>query len=392
MSRAVRVAPFTIDVPQAVLDDLRHRLDRARPADEVADAGWDYGTSGRYLAELVEHWRARFDWRAAEKRLNAHANLRAEVDGLGVHVVAERGTGPDPLPIVLVHGWPSGYLEMTRLIPLLADPAAHGADPADAFDVVVPSLPGFGFSDPPTERGFGYARMAETLARVVADGLGHRRYGLHVTGLGAYVGGRMAFADPGSVVGLHTHDPVLLPPVSFDPPFRPASAAEARFLERSRAWGAAEGAYGVLHRTKPSSLAHALNDSPMGLLSWLLDKHRAWSDCGGDLERRYAKDDLLTGATLYWATGSIGSSIRVYYERVHADPPIAPGSRLPVPTGVAMPPELPGSPPRQAPREMVERTHDVRHWAELPAGGHFASWEEPEAVAASIRAFFRPLR
>ena len=389
---SVRTEPFTIDVPQDVLDDLRLRLERARPAGEVAGAGWDYGTNGHYLADLVEHWRDRFDWRAAEARLNALANLRADVDGLGVHVVAERGRGPAPLPIVLIHGWPSGYLEMTRLIPLLADPGAHGGDPADAFDVVVPSLPGFGFSDPPRERGFGYARMAEILARLVTDGLGHGRYGLHVTGLGAYVGGRMALADPDAVVGLHTHDPVLLPPVSFDPLFRPATAAEARFLERSREWGAAEGAYGTLHRTKPSTLAHALNDSPMGLLSWLLDKHRTWSDCDGDIERRYGRDDLLTAATLYWVTGSIGSSVRVYYERVRSDPAIVPGTRLPVPTGVAMPPERPGSPPRQAPREMVERTHDVRHWAELPAGGHFASWEEPEAVAASIRAFFRPLR
>ncbi|TDB85188.1 epoxide hydrolase [Actinomadura sp. KC216] len=389
---SARVRPFTIDVGHDVLDDLRWRLERARPAGEVPDADWDYGTSGRYLRELVAYWRDGFDWRAAEATLNALPNVWADLGGLGVHAVARHGTGPDPLPIVLIHGWPSGYLEMTRLIPLLADPGAHGGDPSDAFHVIVPSLPGFGFSGAPRERGFGYARMAETLSRLVTEGFGHRRYGLHVTGLGAYIGGRMAFADPDAVVGLHTHDPLLLPSPSFDPPFGPATSAEVTFLARSRAWSAEEGAYGAVHRTKPSSLAHALNDSPAGLLSWLLDKHRTWSDCDGDIERRYSKDDLLTGATLYWATGSIGSSIRVYYERVRADPPIPPGTRLPVPTGVAMPPELPGTPPRQAPREMVERTHDVRHWADLPAGGHFASWEEPEVVADSIRAFFRPLR
>lgn len=386
------VRPFEIDVPEDVLDDLRERLRRARPAPEVAGAGWDYGTSGRYLAELLDHWRDRFDWRAAERRLNALPNVRITVDGLGLHAVARPGTGPAPLPIVLIHGWPSGYLEMTRLIPRLADPAAHGADPADAFHVVVPSLPGFGFSDAPRDRGFGYQRMAETLSRAVTGGLGHRRYGLHVTGLGAYVGGRMALADPGAVVGLHTHDPVLLPPVSFDPPFPPAGPAEEEFLARSREWGAAEGAYGALHRTKPQSLAHALNDSPAGLLGWLLDKHRTWSDCGGDIERRYSKDDLLTGATLYWATGSIGSSIRVYYERMRADPPVVPGTRLPVPTGVAMPRAIPGNPPRRAPREMIERVHRVTHWADLSSGGHFASWEEPDQVADSVRAFFRPLR
>jgi pimeloyl-ACP methyl ester carboxylesterase len=388
----VPVTPWRIDVPDAALEDMHERLGRTRLAGDLPNAGWDYGTSGSYLAGLVDYWKDTFDWRKAEARLNGLDNMRAEVDDLRMHVVHRRGTGPDPLPLVLVHGWPSGYLEMTRLVPLLADPAGCGADPADAFHVVVPSLPGFGFSEAPRERGYGYKRMAQAVRRVMAEGLGYRRYGLHGTGLGAFVNGRLAFDDPHAVIGVHTHDPALIPPPSFDPPSAPPNDAEKAFLDRSRQWSAAEGAYGALHRTKPQSLAHALNDSPAGLASWLVEKHRTWSDCGGDLETRYTKDDLLTSATLYWVTGSIGSAIRAYYERAHADPPVPAGARLPVPTGVAMPPARPGCPPRQAPRSMIDRSHDVRHWADLPRGGHFASWEEPELVAASIREFFRPLR
>lgn len=381
-----------IEVAQPVLDDLRQRLARARPAAQPSDSGWDYGTSSEYLVELIAYWRDSFDWRGAEQRLNAFPNLRVEVDGLRMHLIHRHGAGPDPLPIVLIHGWPSGYLEMTKLVSLLADPGTHGGDPIDSFDVVVPSLPGFGFSDPPRNGGFGYARMAEALHRVLTESLGYRRFGLHGTGLGAFVNGWLALAQPQAVVGVHTHDPALMPPPSFDPPAPAPTEAEQAFLDRSRAWSAAEGAYGALHRTKPQSLAHALNDSPTGLASWLVEKHRTWSDCEGDLDRRYTKDELLTGITLYWVTGSIGSAIRAYYERAHADPAVAPGTRLGVPTGVAMPRPLPGPPPRQAPREMIERTHDVQHWVELPRGAHFASWEEPELVAHSIRQFFRPLR
>jgi pimeloyl-ACP methyl ester carboxylesterase len=226
----------------------------------------------------------------------------------------------------------------------------------------------------------------------MADGLGYDRYGLHGTGLGAYVNGWMAFAQPEAVVGVHTHDPALMPLASFDPPAPPPTEAELAFAAYAREWSSAEGAYAQLHRTKPQSIGHALNDSPAGLASWLVEKHRSWSDCSGDLERRYTKDEILTSATIYWVTGTIASSLRAYYERVTADPPLEPGRRLPVPTGVAMPRFEPAFPPRRAPREMIDRVHDVHHWVDLPSGGHFASWEEPDAVADSIRAFFRPLR
>ncbi len=388
----MEVTDFRIDIDRDVIDDLRRRAGQARLAEEPPDAGWDYGTNAAYLAELVAYWADGFDWYAQQARLNEVPQHTAVVDGVTVHFARQPGVGPDPLPILLVHGWPSGYLEMTKLLPLLADPGAHGGDPADAFEVVVPSLPGFGFSGPPPARGFGYHRAADTLHALLSEGLGHSRYGVHGTGLGAYVNGWLAVEHPDSVVGFHTHDPALFPAASFEPPAPPPTDAELAFGEHARAWAAREGAYAELHRTKPQSIGHALNDSPAGLVSWLVEKHRTWSDCHGDVESRYTKDELLTSATTYWATGTIASSMRAYYERVTADPPMEPGRRLPVPTGVAMPRFDPSFPPRRAPRELIDRVHDVHHWVDLPSGGHFASWEEPELVAASLRDFFRPLR
>jgi len=388
----VDVTAFRVDVDPAVIEDLHERLVRTRLADEPEAAAWDYGTSAPYLAELVAYWRDEFDWFAAQDRLNTLPQFMTEIDGVALHFAHLRGRGPDPLPILLVHGWPSGYLEMTKLAPLLADPAATGGDPADAFDVIVPSLPGFGFSGAPRRRGYGYFTAAHALHRLLTEGLGYARYGVHGTGLGAYVNGWLAFEHTDAVAGVHTHDPVLMPSPSYEPPAPPPTDAELAFAEHARSWAAKEGAYAELHRTKPQSIGHALNDSPAGLASWLIEKHRTWSDCHGDLERRYTKDEMLTSATTYWVTGTIASSLRAYYERVTADPVLEAGRRMPVPTGVAMPRFEPTFPPRCAPREMIDRVHDVHHWVDLPSGGHFASWEEPAAVAESIRGFFRAQR
>jgi len=389
----IDIQPFRIDVDSGVLDDLRQRLERTRLADDPPGAEWEYGTNGAYLGELVEYWRTTFDWRAQEERLNAVPQFVAQVDGARIHFAHQRGAGPEPFPIMLTHGWPTGYPEMTKLIPLLADPAAHGGDKADAFDVIVPSFPGFHFSGPQPERGWGYYRTGMALHRLLTEGLGYTRFGLHGTGAGLYPNGWMTYEHPESVAGFHTHNPTLFPTPSFEPPNEPMTDEERDFFERSRTWGAEEIAYAELHRTKPQSIGHALMDSPAGLASWLVEKHRTWSDCGGDVERRYTKDELLTGFSMYWVTGTIASSMRAYYERVKADPPMTPGRRFDgVPSGICVHRDMAGFPSGKAPRHLVERIHDVGHWVDLPSGGHFASWEEPELVAASIRDFFRPLR
>lgn len=382
----MRITPYRIDVDQAILDDLRERLRRTRFGDEPEGAGWDYGTSLTFLRELVEYWAGPFDWRRQEEILNRLDHFRADVDGLRLHFARSTGGGARPLPVVLIHGWPTGFPEMTRLIPLLSE-----GPEGEAFDVIVPSLPGYSFSDAPRRPGYGYRRAAEDLYRVLAEGLGLRRFGLHSTGAGAFVAGWIALDHPEQVAGFHTHDPALMPPPDFGPDAPPATEAELAFQRRSREWAQHEGAYADVHRTKPQSLGPALSDSPAGLASWLLDKYRTWSDCGGQLESRFPKDDLLTIFTVHWVTGHVSSSIRCYYERVHHDR-IEPGRRLGVPTGVAMPRADPLFPPRNVPQETVRRSHDLRHWVDLASGGHFASWEEPDMVAASIRAFFGPLR
>jgi pimeloyl-ACP methyl ester carboxylesterase len=377
----VSVEPFRLDVDPALVADLQARLRRTRFADEPPDAGWDYGTNAAYLRELVAYWGDGFDWFEQQRRLNELPHFRAAIDDLTIHFAHRRSDEPDALPIVLIHGWPTGFPEMTKLLALLPD-----------FHVVVPALPGFDFSPPPPRRGVGYHAVAGALHQLMTE-LGYERYGVHGTGLGAYLNGWLAYGHPSSIVGVHTHDPGLAPLVSFEPPAPPPSEDELAYRERSRRWAAAEGAYAEVQRTKPQSLGHALTDSPAGMAGWLLDKHRTWSDCHGDIERRYTKDELLTGFSMYWLTGTISSSMRAYYERVHCDPPMEPNRRFDgVPTGVAMPRDEPGFPPRRAPREMIERVHDVRHWVDLPSGGHFASWEEPEAVAASIRTFFATVR
>jgi pimeloyl-ACP methyl ester carboxylesterase len=373
----VRIQPYRIEVDQETLDDLQDRLAMTRFADEPVGAGWDYGTSLSYLGELVGYWAAEFDWRRQEQLLNALSHFRAEVGDVGIHFAHQAHPGAETLPILLLHGWPTGFPEMTRLIPLLND----------GFALIVPSLPGYSFSGAPSRPGYGYRRAAEDLHRIVTEGLGYRRYGIHSTGAGAFVAGWMALDYPDAVAGLHTHDPVLMPAPNLQDPATPLTPAELAFLERSRQWSLREGAYADVHRTKPHSLGPALNDSPAGLAAWLLDKYRTWSDCDGDLESRWTKDDLLTVITMHWVTGDITSSIRAYYERVNHDP-VATGNRLAVPTGVAMPRDDPRFPPRRAPVEMVRRSHDLRHWVDLPRGGHFASWEDPELVAASIRKFF----
>lgn len=379
--------PFHARVPQAVLDDLRSRLERVRPPDEIRGAGWEYGMRGAFLADLLEHWRDRFDWRAQEDGINALPSFRAEVDGFGVHYLHARGVGPDPFPLIVTHGWPGSFLEMMEILPLLADPGSHGGDPADAFDVVVPSLPGYGYSDRPSERGMHPRRIAELWGRLM-EGLGYARYGAQGGDWGAHVSTRLAMLHPDRVAGLHlnyipgSYRPHLGPG---DPPLSPA---EIEFERGREAWVERDGAYGKVQATRPQTLAWALNDSPAGLAAWIVEKFREWSDCGGDIERRFTKDQLLANVTLYWVTQTIGSSMRLYLEAGATPLRLAPGERIFTPTAVARFPKEEPMPPR----EYVERGYDVVRWTEMTSGGHFAAMEEPRLLAEDIRASFRPLR
>jgi microsomal epoxide hydrolase len=383
--RSDSAEPFEIAVPDEVLDDLRERLVRTRWPDEIPGRGWDYGTNLSYLRGLVDDWRRRYDWRAAERELNRLPHFRAEVGGLGVHFLHQRGNGPRPLPIVLSHGWPGSFIELLPLVPRLADPERWGGRAEDAFDVVVPSLPGFAFSDRPTEPGMTKTRIAGLWLRLMRDVLGYHRFAARGGDIGSGITAFLGLDHPEAVVGIHVSD-VVEPYLG--PGSRPLTAAEKRFREEERRWMAAEGAYDHVQATKPQTLAYGLNDSPAGMAAWIVEKLRSWSDCGGDLDGRFARDDVLTHLTIYWATETINSANRLYFERDREPRPLLPGQRVEVPCAVALFPADIDHPPR----EWAERAYRLERWTEMPRGGHFAAWEEPDLLAEDLRAFFRPLR
>jgi pimeloyl-ACP methyl ester carboxylesterase len=385
------VQSFEIKIPESTLDDLHERLASTRltPQDDATD--WNSGTSPSYLRQLIDYWRSQYDWRAQEARINRFAHFRAVVDGTNLHFIHERGRGDAPLPIVLTHGYPDSFLRFVKLIPLLTDPAAHGGDPHDAFDVVVPSLPGYAFSDEPDKAGSTFD-IGNLWHKLMTDELGYERFGAHGGDWGSTVTEHLARSYSSTVVGIHLAD------VPFWHAFQKPgdlSPAEEKFLEANQQFQMQEGAYAMIQGTRPQTLADGLNDSPAGLAAWIVEKFQRWSDCDGDVEKRFTKDELLTNVMIYWATETIGSSFQPYYDLTHAG--VARwmfekakewvGSSE-VPTGFALFPKDLANPPR----EWAQRFFNVQRWTEMPKGGHFAAMEEPELLAEDIRAFFRPLR
>ena len=381
------VQPFRVQVSDAPLEDLQERLARTRWPDEILDSGWDYGSNLAYIKELVDYWRTRFDWRAQEQAINAFAHFRASVDGLGIHFIHERGKGPNPMPLIITHGWPSSFFELLKITPLLTDPASHGGDPADSFDVVVPSMPGYGFSDRTTQGGMNIVKIADLWAQLMTEGLGYGRYAAQGGDWGSMVTSRLGFAYPDQLVGIHVTS-VAGTHQYLGPGARELSEGERRLLEEWEHWLQAEGGYSHLQGTKPQSLSYGLNDSPAGLAAWIVEKFRSWSDCDGEVERRFTKDELLTNVTIYWVTQTINSSTRLYYEYLHNPWSFNQREGIKVPCAVALfPKEIP-----VPPREWAERSYNIQRWTQMPRGGHFAATEEPELLAEDIRNFFRPLR
>jgi len=382
---------FEIEIPEATLADLRERLARTRLVPHDGAADWDAGTSPAYLRQLVDYWRSEYDWRAQEARINRFAHFRAAVGGTTLHFIHERGRGPSPLPLVLTHGYPDLFLRFLKLIPLLTDPAAHGGDPGDAFHVVVPSLPGYAFSDKPDKGGATF-HFGDLWHELMTSELGYDRFGAHGGDWGSTVTEHLARSHAASVVGIHLTDVPFWH--AFQKPGDP-SPAEEKFLAGIEQFPMQEGAYAMIQGTRPRTLADGLNDSPAGLAAWTVEKFQRWSDCDGDVERRFTKDELLTNVVTTWATDTVESSFLPYYDLTHAGAmrwivekakEWAGSSK--VPAGFAMFPKDLSHPPR----EWAERFFNVQRWTEMPKGGHFAAMEEPELLAEDIRAFFRPLR
>jgi len=381
------ITPFKIAIPEEALVDLKRRLAATRWPDAVPPSGWAEGTDPAYLREIVDHWRERFDWRAAEAELNRLPQFRADLDGFGVHFVHQRGKGPAPLPLLITHGWPGSFIEMTKILPLLTDPGAHGGDPKDAFDLVIPSLPGYGFSDQPKALGMNVVAIAQLWTRLMSA-LGYARFGAQGGDWGAAVTLALGLHHPDRLVGVHFNffsASLRIELASGAPPF---SEEEKAYLSAATQWLEAEGAYGHIQGTRPQTLAYGLADSPAGLAGWILEKFQRWSDCDGHPENCFSRDELLTNLSIYWLTNSIHSSFRLYAERRRLPARIAAGQRVAVPAGAALfPKEI-----VQPPRSYAERFLDLRRWSPQPRGGHFAAMEQPHLLAEEIRAFFRPLR
>jgi pimeloyl-ACP methyl ester carboxylesterase len=380
--------PFTINIPQTVLDDLHTRLAQTRWPDEIPGAGWSYGADLGYMKELVAYWQNQFDWRAQEAKLNEFAQYRAQVDEVGIHYLYERGKGPNPTPLMLVHGWPDSFYRMHKIIPMLTDPARFGGDPADSFDVIVPSIPGFGFSDRPTAPGMNSVRIAELFTRLMTDVLGYDRFAVAGGDIGSRITRLMAIAHPELLTGIHLTDIGFHGDAAFPPELPDLSPAEQEYMGASGYWFMTEGAYAMMQGTKPQTLAYGLNDSPVGLAAWIVEKFRVWSDSDGEVERRFSKDELLTNIMIYWATETISSSIRLYAEDGRLQPALQAGQRIEVPAGVAIFLKEMGQPPREHGKRFLQ----IQRWTETTKGGHFSALEEPELLTEEMREFFRPLR
>lgn len=381
------VQPYKIEIPDSVLNDLKSRLERTRWPDELPDTGWDYGSNLDYVKELVEYWRTKFDWHAQEKLINSFSHFKSEVDGLNIHFIHEKGKGPNPMPLVITHGWPGTFFEMYKVIPMLSDPASHGGDPADAFDVVAPSMPGYGFSDATDKRGLSVLSIGDLWAKLMSENLGYQRFAAQGGDWGARVTAKLGLSHGDKVIGIHTTSTSSPTPYQ-GPGTRELSEAEKAMLAQRVQWLADEGGYSHIQATKPQTLSYGLNDSPAGLAAWIVEKYRTWSDCGGDVESRFTKDELLTTITIYWVTQSINSSTRLYYESFFQAWDLAKDEKIQVPVAIASFPRENSVPLR----EWAERSFNIQQWTDMPSGGHFAALEEPDRLVEDIRKFFRGLR
>jgi pimeloyl-ACP methyl ester carboxylesterase len=387
---------FTVDVPESTLADLQRRLRDARLAADYGNDAWRYGVDGTYLTGLVEYWADGFDWRAQESAMNRYEQHRLEIDGIPIHFLRARGVGPDPVPIVLSHGWPMTFWDYREMIGPLSDPAAHGGDAADAFDVIVPSLPGFAFSSPLRSTGVGVVRTADLWVRLMVDVLGYQMFGAHGADWGDIISLQLGHKYPERIVAVHVTRPAHLRVMAGDRPWSTQMLTGNEGLDEDQRrnmldFERAVATHVAVHVLDPQTLAYALNDSPVGLCAWILERLRAWADCDGDVETRFSMDDILTKMTLFWVTETIGSSMRFYADTA-AYPWTPSHDRTPVveaPTGVTVfhrDVTLAGH--TDVPRGYYNLTFERHRYS----GGHFAPAEEPAALVEDIRDTFRPLR
>ena len=378
---------FKLSVADRDIQDLNERLSRTRMPDEPPGlAAWQSGTDKRYLWELIDYWRTDFDWRAEEAGLNAWPQFKIPINGVDLHFIRADGQGPDPVPLLLMHGWPGSVFEFIDILPRLTDPERFGRDPADSFTVIAPSLPGYGLSFLPNQPRFGIAAIADIMAELMTKVLGFQKFAAQGGDWGAFCCSSLGVRHPEKLIGLHQNMVAIRP----DPDLpAEASEAERQYAAEIANWLHEETGYTLIQGTRPQTLAYGLTDSPAGLAAWITEKFHVWTDNDGDLESAVSRDRMLANISLYWFTGAIGSSFWPYFDRHHGPWPIPEGRTIDVPFGyAAFPKEI-----RRPPRSIAERTYtDIRQWTVMAKGGHFAAMEQPQALAEDIQAFFRPLR
>lgn len=371
--------PFKINIDQNILDDLRVRLSNTRWTNEVDNEKWEAGTNANYLKELCNYWAHDFDWRKNEAYLNSFSHFTSSIDGLKIHFIHENGKGKKKIPLLLIHGYPDSFIRFLKVIPLLT--AAD--DDRFSFDLVIPSIPGFGFSEIPTQPGMNAQRIASIFTKLMVEELGYSGFIVHGGDWGSTIAEQIALNNPQYLKGIHLAD---IPWIHlFTIPPDQLTEPEKKYMQAGQQYSQAEGAYALIQSSKPQSLAYGMNDSPVGLAAWLIEKFHGWSDCNGNLENVFTKDELLTNCTIYWATQTINSAFRLYYEAglaMKEQKKNAEIKKVEVPTEVAFfPKDL------NAPREFAERLFNIQQWTEMPKGGHFTAMEQPELFANDIRKF-----
>ncbi|QLY77991.1 epoxide hydrolase family protein [Clostridium intestinale] len=380
------IEPFNIQVSDETLDDLKYKLHHVRWPDHLKYSSWDRGTDIDYLKSLIQYWKEEFDWKSQERKLNDFPQFKCSIDGIDIHFIYKKGKGPNPLPIILTHGWPDSFIRYQKIIPLLTDPASYGRDPKDSFDVVVPSIPGFGFSSPLKRDGINNYIVSKLWAKLMTEKLGYKKFAAAGGDIGSGVTRYLALNHPELLVGIHLTDiGIIRELLSSNNDISKLSEEELNYKKNALKWISDEGGYMSIQSTKPQTISYGLSDSPVGLAAWIVEKFRGWSDCNGDLQTRFSKDELLTNIMIYWVTNTIGSSANMYYENMNSLPPMRP---IDIPTGLALFPSdilLP-------PKEWAKRNLNITHLTTMASGGHFTAMEEPELLAEEIRTFFRSYR
>ena len=384
---------FKINIKQSVLDDLKSRIANTRWTDEIENSKWEYGTNKTYLEELCKYWENSFNWKKQEEYLNSFPHFKTTIDGVGLHYIHQKGESKNSIPLLLTHGYPDSFVRFLKIIPLLTKEDENGF----SFDVVIPSIPGYGFSDIPTEPGMNKKRIAELFSKLITEDLGYNKFVAHGGDWGAGISEQIALYHSESLLGIHLTD------IPFEHGMnepKDATSSEKKYFEATKKWQMTEGAYSMIQSTKPQTLAYGLNDSPVGLAAWIIEKFKSWSDNDGDIETCFTKDELLTNLTIYWATETINSAMRLYNEAMQAmmdamynplvklNPFDKTGDKSEVPAAFAIFPKDISTPPK----DLADRFFNVQQWTEMSAGGHFAAMEQPELLAEDIRKFVMALQ